>query len=136
MKANRQKELRLDSFCVEPITTNGLAVNDEPMSGQAYTRHKYTVDLTEFQLHLLGHFFGEGTTMPRSLPTTVLLCPTILDIFQCDTMVMRLQESNVWNDPNMPCSLRAFVGHRFVAALLDFGIFGCVSYQGIIVLTE
>jgi hypothetical protein len=99
MKANRQEESRLDSFCVEPIKTNGLAVNDEPMSGRAYTRHKYMVDLTEFQLRLLDHFFGEGTTMPRSVPAPVLLCLTVPDNFQCDTMGVRQQESNVRNEP-------------------------------------
>jgi hypothetical protein len=114
MKANGQKELRLDSFCVEPIRTNGLAVNEEPMSRRAYTRNKYTVNLTEFQLRLLGHFFGEGTTMPHSLPATILLCLTVPDVFQCDSFVVCLQESNVWNDPKMCCYFRAFVGHGFV----------------------
>jgi hypothetical protein len=90
------------------------------------------VDLMEFQLRLLGHFFGEGTTMPCSLPATIILCLTIPDIFQCNTMVVRLQESNVWNDPKMCCSLRAFVGHRFVPHSSTLGFLVAVPTRAIL----
>jgi hypothetical protein len=135
-KSKSSEESRLDSFCVEPIRTNGVAVNDVPMSGWAYTRHTSMVDLTEFQLRLLGHFFGEGTTMTRVLPAPVILCPTVPDVCQCDSFVVCHHESNVRNDPKMCCSFRAFVGHVLVPRSSTFVIFGCVSYQGSIVLME
>jgi hypothetical protein len=94
------------------------------------------VDLTEFQLRLLGHFFGEGTTMTRVLPAPVVLCLTVPDVCQCDSFVVCHHESNVWNDPKMCCSFRAFVGHVLVPRSSTFAIFGCVSYRGSIVLLE
>jgi hypothetical protein len=88
------------------------------------------VDLTEFQLRLLGHFFGEGTTMTRVLPAPILLCLTVPDVCQYDSFVVCRRESNVRNDPKMCCSFRAFVGHVLVPRSSTFAIFGSVFYRG------